>query len=248
MNKMKKKFSMMAFVSLFTVVALCSCNKDEDGKDDENGATSKIVNNTLTVTVENGNSFNETIHDVKMYVNYTSEDGKIVITSVPYNNGGFTLKLPETIDDMYFTTFNITSAGVTISDPNVKILDGDDGTIRACNASGNVIGYFKHENASGGRSVLTYVNADVSIKGTTDEFGYEQVKYDVELKKGWNIIYSQVSSVNDRRVEEISNKVPAGLKWYYTHFGYTPPSSVSYKVPALLSKRKGLLQFGHNEN
>jgi hypothetical protein len=51
---MKRNFLMMAFVSLFTVVALCSCNKDDDEKKDEpKSAACEIVSFVVNDTVWN---------------------------------------------------------------------------------------------------------------------------------------------------------------------------------------------------
>jgi hypothetical protein len=238
MNKMKKNFWIMAFVSLFTVVALCSCDKDENEKEEEEIPTSVIANNTLTVTVENGNSYNDKIDTVK-----ACQEGdpiESVYVSSAYGNGGFTIKLPETVDDAYLSVSDYEGSGITVSNPGVK---GTDAFLYAYK-SGKVTGCFEYGNIPDNYyGWLTYVDGNVSITGTeTDEYG--TVNYNLNLKKGWNIVYWHEVSINGKYLEEATTQAPSGMKWYYYEYDEnenewsSPQGSVSKKVPALFAKQK----------
>ena len=106
-----KKYLMMAFVSLFAVAALSSCDKGKDEKNDDDGGGTNtvIVNNTITATVESGSSYSWNIETVKALVVTEDEHdpetgyhhvGYEAATS-PYTNGGFTLNLSPTVNSSY---------------------------------------------------------------------------------------------------------------------------------------------------
>jgi hypothetical protein len=192
-----------------------------------------IANNTLTVTVENGNSYNDKIDTVKA----CNEGDPIesVYVSSAYRNGGFTIKLPETVDDAYLSVFDYGESDITVSNPGIKWTDG----FLYAYKSGEVTGCFEYENISGEYyGWLRYVNGDVSITGTeTDEYG--TVKYNLNLKKGWNIVYWREVSTNGKYLEEATTQATSGMKWYF--YSYNDEASVSgsrVKAPFLSSKQK----------
>jgi hypothetical protein len=116
---MKRNFLMMAFVSLFTVVALCSCSKDEEENDDKGGnGNSGLQGNVLTVVVENGASYNSKIDLVKAVTEDRNSEHTLV--STPYNSGKFTLNLPASLDTQYLESLDEIPKGITVSNPNVK--------------------------------------------------------------------------------------------------------------------------------
>jgi hypothetical protein len=213
---MKRHYFIMAFVSLFMVVALCSCDKDDDGDDkkDEN-PTSVVENNTITAIVENGNSYNDKIDSVKLktYIRVNGKETQVELASASYSNGGFTLKLPATLSDAYLeNAFEDMSDGVTISDPNIRTFD--DYYIYAYNESGEEIGGFEYRNTSGWDGFLCYANTDVSVTGIdTDEHGV--YNYNIHLKKGWNIGYEKFVEIDGKYVEENTTIAPSGMKWYF---------------------------------
>jgi hypothetical protein len=206
MKKMKKNFSMMAFVSLFTVVALCSCSKDDNG--DDNGG-SVIANNTLTVAVEDGNDYNDEIVEVRAFSYF--DDERYEIASGSYINGGFTLKLPATIADKYLESFGSFPEGLKVSNPNVKGTNYVE--IYAYNESGRKIGEFYCENTSGWEGVLMWVNENSSITGTFTNKYNEVYTINMHLKKGWNMLYER----SDDSGGESTTQAPSGMKWSFYH-------------------------------
>jgi hypothetical protein len=217
---MKRNFFMMAFVCLFTVVALCSCSKDDD--DNSSVPDPDIV-------VENGSSYNALIDVVKLEV-YSNSTGKYqTLASAEYKNG-FTLTLPESVSSQYLESLgDDVPAGVTVSNKNVKT-----GTA-SLNAykSDSEAGYFYHKSGDW-EGELMYADGDVSVTGTeTDTDEYEgttytlTIKYSVNLKKGWNRVYQKWTENGNNETVEITTTTPSGATWHFESYGSGGESSVS---------------------
>jgi hypothetical protein len=215
---MKKSFLIMAFVSLFMVVAICSCDNNENGEEEEiPTSTSAIPDNILTVRVENGDSYNDEVDTVKLvYSTNKDEDEYVELARATYSNGGFTLQLPETVSDAYLWSLKewADDEGLKVSNPNVKTVDFDDTHINAYKL-GEYAGTFVYLNApadsysdSGG---LMYVTDDVIITGSIKDGSFEE-KYSLNLKKGWNFVYGIESGNN---TDVITTAAPSGMKWYH---------------------------------
>jgi hypothetical protein len=234
MNKvnkiMKKNFLMKAFVCLFTVVALCSCKKDDDEV-----PTSTVPGNTITATVESGSSFNNQIDTVIVRI----DSYELTETKSAYSNGGFTLNLPATVIDTYLDEYDDAPTGITVSNPKVKVGWAD---LRAYK-SGSIVGdiyYATGKSDSDWEGELVYVNGDVSVTGSyTEKDGDESYteKSNVHLRKGWNIVYSKETENEKSYVYEQTTQAPAGLKWYYNSWYSSQDASVK-KAPSLLRKSK----------
>jgi hypothetical protein len=237
---MKKKFSIMAFVSLFTVVALCSCSKDDNG--DDNGGSGGIHNNTIIASVEDGNSYDGEIDVVKALV-ITGEDSHgwtgYEAASSTYSNGGFKLNLTATVSDEYLGgEFKNIPDGITVNNPNVKT---EWGLVIAYKSDRQIGEFYYGKDCE---SYLMYANGDLSITGSYTDYDGDLEKYNVHLKKGWNMVYEMDTETKDGKEEyEVTTQAPVGSKWYYDAYSSYYKSSVSHKFPTLLSKRKGLLQF-----
>jgi predicted nucleic acid-binding Zn-ribbon protein len=187
--------------------------------DDDNGS---IPNNTLTVAVENGNSYNERIDTVKLeiYVNANANvdgvQGYQTFAVAEYKNGGFTLALPESVDSRYLFSSKEedTPDGVTISNVNVKTVEAENLHVYK---SGTRTGYLKLKSGDW-KGWLMYVDGDVFITGTgiypdrENRFTYPiTIKYSLNLKRGWNIVYQK----EPENYWEMTTTAPAGAKWYF---------------------------------
>ncbi|MDR1130042.1 MAG: hypothetical protein LBK96_03565 [Prevotellaceae bacterium] len=225
---MKRNFLMMAFVSLFTVVALCSCGKDEEENDDKdgNGENAWIQGNTITAVVENGASYYGKIDAVRAEVN-----GYAPLVSVNYIDGGFTLTLPANINTQYL--YNpadeddyYIDEGVTISNPNVKVAEMYLGTYKSNSYTGYI--YYGTEDWEGR---FIYADGDVSITG----LGSEWFKWNAHLKKGWNMVYGKEMD----NEFEFTTQVPAGTKkWYFYDDTFSTSGSLRTQVSPLSAKHK----------
>jgi hypothetical protein len=197
-----------AFVCLFTVVALCSCKKDEENK--KNGG-SAIVNNTITATVENGNSYNTQIDSVRVIID--GEDYEAA-NSV-YKNGGFMLKLPETVNDTLINVLfggDSIPSGVKVSDTTAKVGNAHIGAYK----SGKKTGLFYHGTTEWAGQPI-YATKNVTVTGSVIyDNKYTNKFNNMHLKKGWNIVYEkEISTGNGKTETEITTQVPNGAKWYY---------------------------------
>jgi hypothetical protein len=201
---MKRNFFRTAFVCLFAVVALCSCNKD-----DNNGNASQtgvIVNNTITATVESGSSYKDKVDSVRAMIKGNDYE----TANSAYNDGKFTLELLPTINDTLLYKFFKDSipAKVTINDPTVKIGDAHIHAYKTGKRSGT----FYHGTTSEWTGWLVYSNKDVTITGSAIREDKHTIKYNVNLKKGWNVMYQKDV---DKTNSEITTQTPDGAKWYY---------------------------------
>jgi hypothetical protein len=240
---MERIFFKKAIVCLFTVVALCSCNKDDDD------FNSTVANNTITAKVENGSRLGVDEVSVKIWYETGSSWNVYEVVISDYNSGEFTLNLPSTVSDKYLSPDesldDLSDDGVKVSNPGVKTgwayfeaYDSGDNTGEFIYATGT--------SSSDWYGQLVYVNGDLSITGTymatistvtngeiTDTKDYPQ-KYSIHLKKGWNMLYEKDTDDNYER----TTKAPAGLKWYYQSYSSSAKSVSAKKTPSLLSKSK----------
>jgi hypothetical protein len=205
------------------VAALASsCKKDDEENSGGGGSTSAAY--TVTAQVENGNSYNAQIDSVKMLIyKYVEETGEIelvsTIASAAYHNGGFTLKLPATVSNAYLSELGAVGLGagldgITISNPSVKTTSG---TAIVAYKSGEQAGNFIYSAATlfVGQGQYVYANGDVSLTGSvtdSDTYGMA-MKYNVQLKKGWNMVYTKLN-MNSMEFE-MTTQEPSGLKWRY---------------------------------
>jgi hypothetical protein len=200
---MKKKFLVEALVSLSMVVVFNSCSIE---REEIEGGTGE----TLTATVENGSNYDEKIDNVKVLIG----DHEVAIGI--YSNGGFILELPGDVNAQYLKNVeamfdnNDIPDGITVSKSGVKT--GMAGIFAY--KSDKQTGAFYH-SGSNWLSFLVYAAEDVSITGSyTDEDGCSQ-KFNDQLKKGWNIVYSQSYVENNGCFYEEATEPPSGAKWYF---------------------------------
>jgi hypothetical protein len=187
---MKTTHLMMAAVSLCTAAALCACGD----KDEDNNTTT--ISGATTIKVDGGSTLD--IDSVKLNLG-------LVVYSVAYANGEFTLDF-HSVDDKYLgeVTRGLPS-GVTASNANVKV---DDAYIPAYK-SGIEVGSFYHGTADW-EGFPMYANGDVNITGTGTNEGHT-TKFNVKLKKGWNIMYTK----DTETTYEATTQAPAGAAWRY---------------------------------
>jgi hypothetical protein len=204
------------FVCLFTVAVICSCKKDDDN---ENGGNGISKDNTITATVVNGLSFDADV--VKLEIDYEKSNGEwdvYVVENAHYVDGGFILHLPEKVDDMYLSIPEEDEEfydNVTVSNRNVKY----SMCYLCAYKSDDYAGYFYH-GIGDWRSSLVYANGYLDITGSyteTDDYSYTTVyKYNVHLKKGWNMVYDvDRSNGNNTSEYEVTSTAPLGAEWCF---------------------------------
>jgi hypothetical protein len=198
---MNKKLLPMAFVSLLAAATFSACSNDND--DDEGGATGAITE--LTIDVDNAGSIDA--DTVKVVIRYGG--WSFVAASIPYPKGKFTLKLPATVDEKYlYDDLKDMPDGVMVSDSVRLAMAWVDGY-----KSGVEVGNFWHGTAEW-EGDLYYANGDVTVTGSYE--GWDLIrKYDLHLKKGWNMIYYKTAYETKTTTE--TTTAPSGAKWLWMY-------------------------------
>lgn len=213
----------------FTTAVFYSCDKD-----DENEVNDGSV---LNITATNVINSSTRITTVKVLAYYDSDSGygNDAIAQAPYKNNGFTLELPATVPAKYlelvFEDEDEDIPGINISDKNAKILVMED--IAGFDEDENEIGYFYLEEENDDSEYYTswiYADRDLTIKGESKEIDddYEDIeKYDLKLKKGWNVMYaSYTESYNNSKDKEVytfsyTSQKPSGVNYSWYFYGYS---------------------------
>jgi hypothetical protein len=245
LKKMKKKFlnfGLLLALGLTTTV-LNSCDKD----DDNNGSANS--DNASKITATNVACSSTQIKTAKATAYWESGDdySSDVIAQAPYQNNGFILELPATLGDKYLFTIDMDDMeGIYVSENNFK--SSFPVILRGYNGDDNEIGYFylAEINWSWHETSWIFVDRDVTIKGeNVDEiYGYKYIeKYDLTLKKGWNIMYSNDEDKAEgynmyMHVSTYSSKKPSEVNytWYFYHNCYDNSSANVVLKPAKNSK------------
>jgi hypothetical protein len=204
---MIKNFFLMASVSLLAAATFFACDKDE--KKEDNSGLSAIPAGLFTVKVENDSIYNNQIDTVKLIIG-----SDYYVSVAKYTDGGFSINLPENVADSCLEAIEEVGAGVTVSDPKVKIRRAK----LIAYKSGADGGDFYH--GTGGESddewvgSLIYANGDVTITGTLAKEKKKEV-YSIKLKTGWNIQYKKETEAGDSEEEVYTTQAPADAKWYF---------------------------------
>ena len=216
MKKIFLNFGLFLALGL-TIAVFNSCDED----DDKNGGSGSISKITAT-NVINGSTQIKTVKALVYWGDYDNEDA---IAQAPYTNNGFTLELPKTLSAKYlFLISEDAPSGITISDKNVKIYVLED--ISGYDKDDDEIGYFYLEEEKGDNEYYTswiYSDRDVTIKGQDDGD-----KYNLQLKKGWNVVYD---SYTDNGFSLMSEK-PSGVNYSWNFYGAYGYRSASVPVGA----------------
>lgn len=207
---MKKTFlNFGLFLALgLTTVVFNSCDKDDDNDGDTNGGNASKITAT---NVFNGSTNIKTVKALIYWESGENDYGKDAITQAPYLNNGFTLELPTTLGAKYLETIDAdVLEGIAVSDKNFKSCFLED--LRGYNEDDDEIGYFYLEEENGDNDYYTswiYSDRDVTIKGEDDG-----EKYNVTLKKGWNVVYD---SYTDDGFSLTSQK-PSGVNYTWNYY------------------------------
>jgi hypothetical protein len=135
------------------------------------------------------------------------ERANIELACAAFTNSKAVINLPASVENKYLATsfFADLPAEIKVSNPNVKAVKADLRTN---------FGRFQHA-VEGWSNYLIYVNENVTITGTgtgVDGGGTSyQIKYSMELKKGWNMVYW----TDDIEPFESTTKAPAGVGWVH---------------------------------
>ena len=251
MNKKFLNFGLFLALGLTTAV-FNSCDKDDGGNGGSGGNASKIT----ATNVINGSTQIKTVKALAWWESGDYDYGSDAIAQAPYQNNGFTLELPATVGSKYLETLEadeMLEAGISISNKNVKVFFLYD--LRGYNADDDEIGdfYLEEENENSEHyTSWMYVDGDVTIKGEykviDEEYDEEYIeKYDLTLKKGWNVVYdSEVESYkNGRDVYSytISSKKPSGVNYTWNFYGDSDYRSASVALKSAKNTKSTFSKF-----
>jgi hypothetical protein len=212
----------MAFVGLFAAATFGACSKDEDN--DSTLGTSTVSSGKTDIKVENGADYNSQIDSVKLIL-YASNTYNVFTSA--YAEGGFALDLPASVDDKYLSNeLVLLSLLGDIKVSNLDVRVKTEMTLAAYKRT-EVAGYsipvgeFYHGTADEThRGYLYYVDGDVTITGTYSQENKENGRieknvYEINAKKGWNIMYEEDQTSETMKLEIYTTKAPADAKWYF---------------------------------
>ncbi|MCL2074289.1 MAG: hypothetical protein FWH18_10225 [Marinilabiliaceae bacterium] len=217
----------------------------------------------VTVTVENGNSYNYIIGEVRAIIDYDYDE--FTLANCNYANGGFTIDLPINVDNKFLRRFfednDEDIDWITASDYDVMVeelwFEGYK--------SGRWVGDFylekeiEHYTPNSEYELYVdgiyfYSDRDVSIEGSYSEnYIYEDQGYiienevsilvDLTLVKGWNILYL----IDEDTFEVVDNYIysswsmtmttsdPGQLKWYF--YDYSSWKSAKKSTSKITSQK-----------
>jgi len=123
--------------------------------------------------------------------------------SANYNGGGFTLTLPQTMndgdlysieEDVIFPIENVSDKKARIAIVNIYAYDADNEMIG---------GFFESNDANNVGVLYVYTDRDVTVRGKW---------HSVSMKRGWNKVYEEFHLSG---LDVVSTKPLEGLKWFY---------------------------------
>ena len=153
------------------------------------------------------------------------EEAYTTISEAPFQNNGFTLQLNSAPTSFLFPLADEFLANFTISDRNAQSTFGAEGLyLDAFNSDDDMLGEFFLVGDVYVRWI--YVDRDVTIRGTERYeccCGYEEFSIDLDLKRGWNIVYMYYCwNENTRtRRESFTTQRPTNvnLRWIFDYWG-----------------------------
>ncbi|MDR2231603.1 MAG: hypothetical protein LBE56_00605 [Tannerella sp.] len=145
--------------------------------------------------------------------------------TVDFMDNGFTVNLPETVEDYYLMDIKDDfPKGLNISDPQAKIcylsMEGGD---YESDLKGNEfrrqyeyrnMEYNGPDEAPETEGFYIYTDRDVAITGKTEGDFFTPISCSLSLKKGWNLYFWTRDHTDDFGKETYSHKEPKGMQWW----------------------------------
>jgi len=230
---MKKRFLNIGLLLTmsFAIINFISCNNEPDEPKEQTPDIhpAETITEIRAERVLGGSTTD--VETIKLYGWSDFERNFDVIAQAPFINGGFTLKLPETLADEYlFLLSQDAPETVTISDRNAMVYSE---FLEAYNKNGKFVGYIGFIGIDYNRptyyeAVWFYADGDFYFTGK-----HEQMTFNVSLKKGWNVIYFVFDFVDETELLT-STPPPADIRMRW-HF--EPSESKSTRTKSLRSAK-----------
>ena len=201
-----KRYSLLILLSVFSI-SFISCNRDGELEDPESKKDKITAEGVILGTSE--------VKIVKIKV--TAPDlSEVVITETPFVNNGFTFELPKKLDDNLLLGINELMDEelgdmIQMSDKNARA--NVSTAIHGYDDAGESKGLFFYMSGQVFKNYLTqwiYADRDFTVKGS-GELSVEDVdisfRFDLNLKKGWNTIYTE----NDVEYDFVTGETAANI-------------------------------------
>ena len=210
------KWLLIATMSIFVIISCEDNNPNEPEDNDETnggGVVTSISGKIWSWQLQDG-------YKIKLEVYNDTKETFVAGESSISTDGSFNIStLQEVPANFLFPVTNVFPAdSVTISNQDAKFCyHSTDFTIY--NSSDVVYGHVEYawygasDNEFTNGSYL-YSDSDVSITGSFTQYN-SPVTVNVNLKKGWNIIYEIAKFENNIYVVTITTETQEGLDWYY---------------------------------
>jgi len=143
-----------------------------------------IAQETISATIENASQF-PTVAKVRLMAMNINTNLWETLEEADFTGGGFTINLPETVDERYLRKASAVWSEDVVNNPNALILN--EVRFVGINSSNVEIAEFKPTNKDNDNPVdLLYADDDVNVFGII--WGYENPigEYSLVLKNGWN--------------------------------------------------------------
>ncbi|MCL2329426.1 MAG: hypothetical protein FWC39_13055 [Bacteroidetes bacterium] len=208
MKKTLLHFGLFLALGLSTTL-FYACKKDKDNTGGYRITATNVINGSTQIASVKVIAFNWFDEDY--------DEGFELIAQAPYRNNGFTLTLPATMPDKYLLSIEAAGLqglqGISISNNNVKLYILDH--CKGYDKDDNEIGIFylmEQTDNSTNMTYWMYVNGDVTIQGERSGIYGLIEKYDLTLKKGWNVVYGNYTeSFDGLAIYTITSKKPSGV-------------------------------------
>ena len=201
---MKRCYLICILACLSVFCTFMGCKKDKD----EEIAPSNPVAKIEATSIQSEVSGVATVKAV-------SPEGYEVVSSA--YSGKFTLVLPETLPENKTEALGSVS-GVKVSNPSVRVLDVY--SVTGYSTEGKPVGEFIYGKAESATVVTTavyrYADGDVTVTGKLqyeDDGKSYTDNYNINLKKGWNMMY--ITYLTTGNTFTITTSPKSGLIWIF---------------------------------
>ena len=191
-----------------------------------------------------GDDFSEVVTVIAEVWWYDGEEsGFFTVAEAPFVNSGFTLQLndvPVSFLESWFYYDIEEEISFVISDRNAKI--NGVGFFDAFNSNNDRIGYFalasRISEYERYEQHWLYVDRDVTVKGTNYDH-FSKFIIDLDLRRGWNIVYEYRNFEGFRQVLKTTSQKPADVnfRWEFWSLDFEDWSSRSATTRATENRR-----------
>ncbi len=194
------------------IVFISSCNKND------NPASSELNSDFTSIsgTIPNYNLGAGKVISLTYWGNSYSEYPDFGRGTVDAN-GNFNIASLNTVPDNFLESLSDIPAGVSCSDPSVKIKGGC--VLRIFTTSSTIPSHtvdrgIFHTTQQAGDYYINFMYCDkkCSVQGTQKESSQTTI-WNINLKKGWNK-FAEIVKQLDPLIMEYTNKEPEGGYWY----------------------------------